>query len=617
MFVASTGASAPTCAAAMGFYGAGVFGVLQLSDIVFPALGLPELPMVWLIVICLVAFPLAVLAAWTFDLTDRGLERTATAGNDEIEAILAQPRKQRWAAGAFALTGIALFAAGAWWAIGRVRAEPVATPGIVAAAPIPVEEPPVGFVAVLPFVNAGGPEDQSFSDGLSEELTNALSQVEGLRVTARTSAFALRESNADPRTIGQDLGVGAIVEGTVRRSGGRVRVSVQLVRTSDGFWLWSEILERRLTAANVFAIQDELTTRIGRALTHELRPGALDRLAERRTVDLEAYDLYLRGRQRWSARKAYSVREAIDYYEQAIARDSSFALAWARLAEAWGVLPFYDPTVTGQAAYPRALHAAERALSLAPDLAEARAARGIIATEYESDPATGERDLARAIELNPNYAKAHGWLCATLAIEGRDGDALPACRRAVQLDPLGPIAHLLLVVPLAGLGREEEALAQVRRTLELEPDITLARLMEARLLLQLGRRDLAAASLEALARAEGAPDSALRSVAVAYPGSHASPAAINAVRRLEQNTGPGLFFLAALYSWAGSAPDAVRVAEAAAADRSPWISLAAVMGEYDGLREDPRFVAMLGKRGLRNGNTAYRERAVARGRPAG
>ncbi|MEJ2677593.1 MAG: hypothetical protein P8174_00800 [Gemmatimonadota bacterium] len=595
---------------AIAFYGAGAFGLLQGADVVFPALGLPERAVTWLIVLCLVGFPFSVLAAWMFDLTGHGMERTGAAGEHELEAILAQPRTQRWPAGVLGLFGIVLLMTGAWWAGMRVGEERTAAPEG------PADPLPAAFVAVLPFVNIGDPEDQPFSDGLSEELSNALSQVDGLRVAARTSSFAFKERDADARTIGRRLGVGAIVEGSVRRSRGTVRVAVQLSRTTDGFRIWSDVLERELTAANVFAIQDELTAEIARALTRELRPGAAGLMAERRTSDLVAYDLYLQGRHRWATRDADSVRAAIEYYEQAIARDSSFALAWAGLADAWGVLPFYDRTVTGTVAYSHALGAAERALGLAPDLAEARAARGIIATEYESDPAKGKRYLLRAIELNPNYELAHAWLCETLVIEGHDAEALPACRRAVGLNPLGPVANLLLAMPLAGLGRDEEALAQIRRTLALEPDITLARLMEAGLLLRLGRPDAAAASLKALAHGEGAPGAALRAVAQAFPGTDASPAAIDAVRSLERSTGPGLFFVAALYSWAGSPADAVRVVETGAANRNPWIGIAAVLAEYDGLRANPRFVGILAELGLPNGNTAYRERTVAMRRPS-
>ncbi|MGD8496197.1 MAG: hypothetical protein PVF05_08380 [Gemmatimonadales bacterium] len=599
---------------AIALYGAGAFGLLQLADIVFPAIGLPERAVTWLVVLCLLAFPFAVFVAWNFDLTGHGMERTAAARDEELAAILAQPRVKRWPAGALGLLGVVLLASGAWWSGMTVGEERAAVPDTVAEA---TGARPVGSIAVLPFVNIGDPEDQAFGDGLSEELSNVLSQVEGLRVAARTSAFAFKGRDVDARTIGQDLGVGAIVEGSVRRSNETVRVSVQLSRTSDGFRLWSQVLERKLTAANVFAIQDELTAEIARALTRELGPEAITILAERRTPDLEAYDLYLQGRHEWATRDPISIRQAIGYYEQAIACDSSFALAWVGLADAWSVLPFYDHTVTGMVAYPEALRAAERALGLAPDLAEARAARGIIATEYEFDLQTGERYLRRAIELNPNYEPAHAWLCETLAIGGRDADALPACRRAVELNPLGPVANLLLAIPLAGLGQDDEALAQVQRTLRIDPSITVARLMEAGLLLRLDRPDRAAGSLEALARGENAPDPALRSVARAYPGTDPSPEAIDAVQVLERNTGPGVFFLAALYGWAGSTSDAVRVVETAAARRDPWIGLAAVFSAYDGLRENPRFAEILGERGLPNGNTAYRERIAAGARPVG
>ena len=393
---------------------------------------------------------------------------------------------------------------------------------------------------------------------------------------------------------------------------------MQLSRTSDGFRLWSDSWERELTAANVFAIQDEITSDIAGALTREIGIDARTAFADRRTPDLEAYDLYLLGRHRLATRNAGAVREAIRYYERAIARDSTFALAWSGLADAWGVLPFYEVSVPGTETYPEAVRAADRALELAPDLAEANAARGIIATEYERDLRKGERLLRRSVLLNPSYAQARSWLCETLAIAGRDAEALPECERAVELNPVGLVSNLVLVIPLAGLGRTEEALAQVERTLELDPEVTLARFQKTSLLLRLGQTDRAADVLESLARVEGASDpAALRSVAKAYPGTVPSPEAIEAVRALERDAGPGLYFLPALYDWAGSESDAIRVVEVGVAARNPWIGLAAVFGEYDGLRENPRFTEILRALGLPNGNTAYREGIAANRRPAG
>ena len=587
---------------AAALYGAGAFAVLQLADIVFPAIGLPDSAITWLVVACVIGLPVAVTLAWTFEYTAEGMQRTGTAETGEIEAITSQPRSQRWPAGILALVGIGLLMAGSWF-VGLRSSE-----GDTDTAPVTTAEELVESVAVLPFVNIGGnPEDEPFSEGLAEELGNALSQIEGLQVAARSSAFAFKDRDVDVRQIGEELGVASVVEGSVRRSGGTVRISAQLSRTSDGFRLWSNTWERELTAANVFAIQDEITSDIAGALTRELRPEVITGFSDRRTEDLEAYDLYLLGRHRWATRDVGAVREAIGYYEQAIARDSGFALAWAGLADAWGVLPFYDRTLTGREAYPQAVRAADRALALAPDLAEANAARGIVATEYEFDLEMGERLLARAIELNPNYAQAHAWYCETLEISGRDDLALPACEKALELDPVGLIPNLLLSVPLAGLGRAEDALARIERTLDLEPDVSLAHFLSAGLLLASGRADEAADNLEALGRNEGFSNPAsLRAVAQAYPGSEPSEQAIEAVREFERETGGGLYYLAGMYDWAGSESDAIRVVEDGVAARNPWQGMAAVFVQYDGLRENPRYQEILRDLGLPNGSMAYR-----------
>ncbi|MFO7587365.1 MAG: hypothetical protein R6X22_04760 [Gemmatimonadota bacterium] len=587
---------------ATALYGAGSFGLLQGADIVFPAIGLPERAVTWLVIAVIAGLPVAVLVAWKFDLTTGGMRRTGIAATGEIDAILAQPRGQRWLAGILGIVGIALLMLGAWWAGTRTAGARAEAPAEQAASAA------LESVAVLPFVNFGDPEDEPFVDGLAEELGNVLAQIEGLRVAARSSAFAFKGRDVGARQIGRELGVASIVEGSVRRAGGTVRVSAQLSRTSDGFRLWSETWERKLTAANVFAIQDEITADIALALTRELRPGARARIAGRRTANLEAYDLYLLGRHRWATRGVDAVREAIDHYEEAIALDSTYALAWAGLADAWSVLPFYDGRVQGRVAYPQAVRAADRALALAPGLAEASASRGIIASEYEHDLARGERLLETAVDRNPSYAQAWAWLCETRAVAGRDADALPACERAVDLDPLGVIPNLLLTIPLAGLGRTEDALAQQKRALAIFPDVTFSQFLYAGLLLQLGRPGEAEDNLEQLGRIEGARDPAsLRRVARAWPGAVPSPAAIEAVRALEDETGPGLFFLAALYDWAGSEEDALRVVRDAVAARNPWLGIAAVFPMFDGLRENPEFARILAEHGLPNGNTAYRE----------
>ena len=592
---------------AAALYGAGTFAVLQLADIVFPALGLPDTVITWLVAASVIGLPIAVLLAWTFEFSPEGMRRTGIARTGEIEAITSQPRSQRWPAGILALLGIGLLMLGSWWVGVRTSDDETERSPVVVASAEELES-----VAVLPFANIGGnPEDEPFSDGLAEELGNALAQIEGLQVAARSSAFAFKERDVDVRQVGEELGVGSVVEGSVRRSGGTVRVSAQLSRTSDGFRLWSNTWERELTAANVFAIQDEITSDIAQALTRELKPDAATAISARRTENLEAYDLYLLGRHRWATRDVEAVREAIGYYEQAIARDSGFALAWAGLADAWGVLPFFDPTLTGREAFPQAVRAADRALELAPELAEANAARGIVATEYEFDFEAGERLLERAVELNPNYAQAHAWLCETVNISGREAAALPSCERALRLDPVGLIPNLLQGVPLAALGRNDEAMAHLDRTLALFPGVTMAHFLKAGLLLRLDRPADAAQHLEALGRIEGFSDpAALLTVAQAYPGDSPDEEAIAAVRALEEETGSGLYYVAALYDWAGSEDDAVRVVEDGLDALNPWQGMAAVFPEYDGLRGNQRFQEILGELGFPNGSSSYRARVA-------
>jgi hypothetical protein len=214
----------------------------------------------------------------------------------------------------------------------------------------------------------------------------------------------------------------------------------------------------------------------------------------------------------------------------------------------------------------------------------------------------------QAVAKDPNYAQAYAWYCETVVLSGDDAGALESCRTAVELDPVGLIPNLLLSVPLSGLGQRKEALAQIDRTLDLYPGVAMARFFHAGLLLKEGLSVAAAESLEALGRAVGFSDpGSLRQIAAAWPGVQPSPVAIEVVRRMERELGGGQYYLAALYDWAGAEPEAVRVVERAVADLNPWLGIAAVFPEYDGLRGNPEFQAILERKGLPNGNTAWRE----------
>jgi TolB-like protein len=351
-------------------YLAGGFGVLEAADILQGVMRLPAGFLPFVTVIVILGLPLALGGGWIFDITRGGVRRTLPAsascashgGDSQSSASF----PHRWPV-AVLLVVTALSVSAAGWTVRSMGAAGAtgtagATDAAGAGAASALDATEFASIAVLPFLNlSGDPADDYFGDGLAEEIGNVLSRVEGLRVAARTSSFAFRGRDVDAKQIGDTLGVGMLLEGSVRRAGERVRVGAQLIRAADGLSLWSNTWDRELATANVFAIQDGITRSIAVELERELAPES-GRMEERRTEDLEAYDLYLLGRHRWAERSPQTLAQAIDLFERAIARDSTYALAWAGLADAWEARPFFDRSVTMDEAEPIARAAALRAL---------------------------------------------------------------------------------------------------------------------------------------------------------------------------------------------------------------------------------------------------------------
>jgi serine/threonine-protein kinase len=328
--------------------------------------------------------------------------------------------------------------------------------------------PSIAAIGVLPFVNlSADPENEYFSDGMTDELINALAHVEGLRVAARTSAFTFKGRDVDVREVGRRLDVGAVLEGTVRRAGDRVRVTAQLINAVDGYHVWSGTFDRKLV--DVFELQEELAQAIVAALPLPAasRPATLVRPA---TSGTEAYTLYLKGRFFSGKRTIEGLAAGIELFEQAIARDPGYALAHAALAEAvvfrgfeeFGDLP---PLI----AMPRAEAAARRALQLNPELAEGHCITGMIRLLYDWRPSDAEASLRRAIELKPTFPLAHVWYAVLLMTRGRAEEAIARCEHATELDPLALTIQAVLGLCHHYAGRFDEALSRHRATLELEP----------------------------------------------------------------------------------------------------------------------------------------------------
>ena len=326
-----------------------------------------------------------------------------------------------------------------------------------------------------------------------------MGKIPGLRVAARSSAFTFKGKIADAREVGEKLQVATVLEGTVRRAGTRLRVAAQLVNTSDGLALWSETYERELK--DVFDVQDDIARAILRAL--QVRLGADDtaRLAGPRTESLEAHDLYLRGRFYYIKYTEPDLRRSLTLYQQALARDSTYAPAWAGMADVWSALA--DDYLAPSEAYPKAKGAARRAVALDSTLADAHAALGLVLHQYDWDFIAAEREYQRAIALNPNAAAAyHYYGYVLLSTPARLDSALAVLRRAQSLDPLSAYTLHDLGWVLQLMGRYSEAIQQGRQALDLDPHAWLPLDLLGRILLLTGRPDEA---LRMLRRAEDPP----------------------------------------------------------------------------------------------------------------
>jgi TolB-like protein/Tfp pilus assembly protein PilF len=356
-------------------------------------------------------------------------------------------------------------------------------------------------IAVLPFTNlSADPDQEYFCDGMAEEIINALTHVEGLRVVARTSAFAFKGKSGDIREIGRKLDVESVLEGSVRKAGARVRITAQLVSVADGYHIWSEKFDREME--DIFGIQDEISLAIVDRLKVRLLGKDKAELIRHHTENLEAYHLYLKGRYFWNRRTKDALEKAIGYFKQAIEKDPDYASAYFGLADAYGILHHYG-LIPFEEAYPNARKAVLRALELDDSLAGAHTSMAEIKRTFENDPEGAEREFRRAIDLNPGYATAHHWYSMMLVDAGRFEEAAEEGERALELDPLSTIIklhvaslrsrgwdwdgaeelyrHALEIDAanenilanyagfLARMGRPDEARSKINRALELAP----------------------------------------------------------------------------------------------------------------------------------------------------
>lgn len=323
-------------------------------------------------------------------------------------------------------------------------------------------------IAVLPFANMSpDPENEYFGDGLAEEIINALTRIEGLRVAARTSAFRFRGGEEDIREIGARLNVTSVLEGSVRKAGKRIRVTAQLISVADGYHLWSDRYDRELE--DIFAIQDEIATAIVGGLEIKLKLRRGGPLVKRYTDNIEAYSLFLKGRFHWNALTAAGWAKSKDLFEKAIEIDPAFAPAYAGLAVHYGSQGFWGDMSPREASR-RALELAGRALSIDPELPDALGILGVIHTTFDWDWDTGERFIKRAIELDPSAAISRVNYGMMLMMHERPEEAMAQADLAVKLDPLSSVIGSWAGILPCYVGRYEDAVKHLEEVASLDPD---------------------------------------------------------------------------------------------------------------------------------------------------
>jgi serine/threonine protein kinase/Flp pilus assembly protein TadD len=476
-----------------------------------------------------------------------------------------------------------------WWVTGR------SVPSIRAANPSPPKS-----IAVLPFTNlSADPENEYFSDGITEDLVTQLAKIRDLEVVSRTSAMRYKHTDKPLREIGRELGAANLMEGSVRRAGTRVRVSAQLIDATTDRHLWAETYDREMT--DVFAIQADIAQRIAAALQAEFSPREKARLEKKPTEDLEAYNLYLLGRFHWNKVTEKDLKQSLDYFKQAIAKDSSFALAYTGLAASYYTLAAGYGHLRPKEASGLARDAILKALALDDELGEAHMALGILRSWFDWDWDGAEREFKRAIELNPSLARAHDGYAIMLSAQGRHDEAIAEIRRAQELDPATPVIAADMGWDLSYARRYDEAIEAFHRTIALEPRFPTSYAGLAWAYAATGRYQEASAALQrGVTRSGGVPTfQPIRGYLYAVSGKKREALAVLdelKARASREYVSPAWF--AMVYAGLGDKDRAFAYLDSAYLDRSRELIFLKVAARWDGLRSDPRFQVLLRKVGL-------------------
>jgi TolB-like protein/Tfp pilus assembly protein PilF len=460
-------------------YGAVSFVVLQVADLIFPALALPEWTLTFVVALAALGFPLALVLAWAFEKTPEGMRRTDPAAQGELEAIVAQPAGRRWPSGLLALAGILLLYGGGWWVIGRSGASVKATdeaaegsPAAVAAVTAGAQSQPADrrTLAVLPFESMSQDEESVlFTSGIHDDILTQLYKIRALSVTSRTTVIQYAETEMSLPEIARELNVANILEGAVRRAGDRVRINVQLIDAETDEHLWAETYDRELTAENVFAIQSEIALSVAQAMEAELTDEEAQGLRDVPTRSMAALDAYHRGRVFFAARTDAEDRASVAYFERAVELDPEFAMAWVGLLRSRTCL---IRTGIESDTLP-ARESLDRALALAPNSAEARLAAGYYHYYALGDYERALAEFAAADSLLPDRIEPVEALTYIHRRLGHWKETVALGQKSLELDPRDAGLYWNQGATTWALGQFPETNQLLEQSLRIHPEATV------------------------------------------------------------------------------------------------------------------------------------------------
>lgn len=448
-------------------------------------------------------------------------------------------------------------------------------------------------IAVLPFTNISQDErDEYFADGMTEEIISSISKTQGLKVIARTSVMKYKGSSKQVSEIGRELGVGSVLEGSVRKAGDKVRISIKLVDAINEEPKWSQQYDREIL--DIFAIQSDIAQRVAEALRMQVL--GTGEGAAKQTSSAEAYVDYLRGRQAWNKRTEEGLRQAIEFFSKAIELDGRYAKAYAGLADSYATLAFLEFSAPSEA-YPRAKEAVGKALELDSPSAEAHTSLGLIRYQYDWDWKGAEGEFREATKVNPSYAPAHQYYADFLKAMGRFEEALWEITRAQELDPLNlsintGVGHVLYLS-----GQIDRAIEQYKKTVELDPGFTLTHIWFGRPYLEKGMYPEAISELETAVRLSGESTLALAMLGHGLASAGRKQEALAILEKLKERSRRQYvpsYWIAAIYNGFKDKEQVISWLRKAFEERSSWLVWSNVEPRFAWLKNDPEFNELLG-----------------------